>query len=567
MKALDKALTAIEKATGSSFLQTAAADRVKQIVSRNTDMDDSDRDAVMAFLQNQDSAADSGEIIGILKTMQEEMNAAFKEMSDTEAKAIEDFEALVAEKLKEGESLQVMIEEKLVRTGELAVKITELKNELEDTQESLSEDEKMLNGLEEKCAAKKKEWAERQKLRQEELLAIADTIKILNDDDALELFKKTLPGSSLLQVKISSRDVIQTARKALKGKHDPRLSFIALALRGKSVNMGGVIKMIDEMTVTLGEEQKSDDDKKLYCEKEFDTSEDKKKELARAVSKLEKAIEENKSAIATLEEEIKALAEAIKESDKAVAEATEQRKEENEDFTANAAANAACKELIAFAKNRLNKFYNPKLYKAPPKRQLTEADRQTLAAGGTLAPTAAPGGIAGTGVTVFAQVSAHVQRKDAPAAPPPVGTYSPKGEESNGVIGMIDSLVADLKKEMSEATTTEKDAQSDYEEMMSDSATKRAEDLKSIANKSGMKAELEEDLANTKAEHMATTKELMATEQYIAQLHGECDWLIQNFDLRKQARDEEVESMTKAKAVLSGADYSFLQKSLRLRGH
>merc|ERR1719213_1090391 len=131
---------------------------------------------------------------------------------------------------------------------------------------------------------------------------------------------------------------------------------------------------------------------------------------------------------------------------------------------------------------------------------------------------------------------------------------------------MIDSIVADLKKELAEATTTEKDAQSDYEEMMSDSATKRAEDLKSIANKSGMKAQFEEDLANTKAEHMATTKELMATEQYIAQLHGECDWLIQNFDLRKQARDEEVESMKKAKAVLSGADYSFLQKSLRLRG-
>jgi hypothetical protein len=43
--------------------------------------------------------------------------------------------------------------------------------------------------------------------------------------------------------------------------------------------------------------------------------------------------------------------------------------------------------------NRLNKFYNPKLYKAPPKRVLSEEDQITVNMGGTLAPTAAPGGL------------------------------------------------------------------------------------------------------------------------------------------------------------------------------
>merc|ERR1719420_901826 len=102
---------------------------------------------------------------------------------------------------------------------------------------------------------------------------------------------------------------------------------------------------------------------------------------------------------------------------------------------------------------------------------------------------------------------------------------------------------------MSEAKTTEQDAQKDYEEMMSDSATKRADDTKTIADKSGMKAQLEEDLANTKEEHAGKTKELMATEMYIMQLHGECDWLIQNFELRKQARADETDNLKKAKAV------------------
>merc|ERR1712072_395121 len=102
-----------------------------------------------------------------------------------------------------------------------------------------------------------------------------------------------------------------------------------------------------------------------------------------------------------------ALQDSIKALDKSVADATEQRKEENEDFTELMASDSAAKELLGFAKNRLNKFYNPSLYKAPPKRVLSEEDRITVSMGGTLAPTAAPGGIAGTGVVALADVSAH----------------------------------------------------------------------------------------------------------------------------------------------------------------
>merc|ERR1711862_471508 len=133
----------------------------------------------------------------------------------------------------------------------------------------------------------------------------------------------------------------------------------------------------------------------------------------------------------------------IKELDKSVAEATEQRKADNADYKELMASDAAAKEILQFAKNRLNKFYNPKLYKPPPKRELSEEDRATLAAGGTLAPTAAPGGIAGTGVEVFADVSEHSQAKPPPPPEAP-GAYQKKSEESGGVIAMIDLLVKDL---------------------------------------------------------------------------------------------------------------------------
>merc|ERR1719215_1885013 len=183
-----------------------------------------------------------------------------------------------------------------------------------------------------------------------------------------------------------------------------------------------------------------------------------KKGLERSIANLDKAIEKAKEGISALTDELAALAAGIKALDKSVADATEQRKEENEEYTELMASDGAASEILGFAKNRLNKFYNPSLYKAPPKRELTDEDRATLAAGGTLAPTAAPGGIAGTGVTVLADVSQHGVAKPPPPPEAP-GAYKKKSEESTGVIAMIDLLVKDLDKEMTVAKAEEKDAQ------------------------------------------------------------------------------------------------------------
>lgn len=317
--------------------------------------------------------------------------------------------------------------------------------------------------------------------------------------------------------------------------------------------------MIDNLVATLKQEQLDDDSKQEYCAKQLDTSDDKKKSLEHSLSDLETVIAETKDGIASTKSDIDGLEAGIKALDKAVAEATEQRKEENEDFTELMASDSAAKELLGFAKNRLNKFYNPRLYKAPPKRTLSEEDRITLNMGGTLAPTAAPGGIAGTGVTVLSQVNQHDQDVVAPPPPPEApGAYKKKSESSNGVIAMLDLLIKDLDKEMTEAETQEKDSQNDYEKMMRDSSSKRAEDSKMLTEKESTLAELESSLQTSKENKASTTKELGATLKYIQSLHAECDWLMQYFDVRKEARDSEIDSLGKAKAVLSGADFSLL---------
>merc|ERR1719456_1298561 len=163
--------------------------------------------------------------------------------------------------------------------------------------------------------------------------------------------------------------------------------------------------MIDDMVVTLDKEQSDDEAQKTWCNQEFDSAED---------------------TIAKLVTEITELTDGIHALDKSVEEQTEQRQEEHKDFVQTAAENNAALQLLDVAKNRLNKFYNPAVYKPPPKRELTEEERLYVASGGVLT-TPAPGGIAGTGIgsPLFLQM----RSKDVDAPPPPpetAGAYQKK---------------------------------------------------------------------------------------------------------------------------------------------
>merc|ERR1719364_440895 len=265
-----------------------------------------------------------------------------------------------------------------------------------------------------------------------------------------------------------------------------------------------------------------------------------------------------KTQLAGTVDQIKSLMAGIVALDKAVAEAGEMRREEHADYVGLMTSNGAAIELIGFAKNRLNKFYNQKLYKAPPKRELSREDRIAVNMGGTMAPTNPPGGIAGTGVTALV---------DSGVAPPPppetYGAYAKKGEMSSGVTAMMDMLTADLDKEIQTMQVEEKEAQAEYEEFMATSAAKRAADTKSIAEKEAAKAGLEADLVAQEKEKKETMAEAMAKAEFLKDLHLECDWLLSNFEARKAARAGEVDALKSAKAVLSGADYSLVQTARR----
>merc|ERR1719335_1278582 len=195
--------------------------------------------------------------------------------------------------------------------------------------------------------------------------------------------------------------------------------------------------------------------------------------------------------------------------------------------------------LVEKAKNRLQKFYNPTLYKAPPKKEMS-MEEKIMQAGSLV----------------------QIRRSEFDVAPPPPpetfeGGVVKKSEKSAGVIGLMDNIINDLGSDMKDMEYEEKTAQKDYGELMADSQASRAGDVKSLSGKKSSKAEIEGKLMTSKETRAATATDLKTIATTIQDLHASCDFILQNFDLRLEARTNEVESLKQAKAVLAGASFSF----------
>jgi len=510
------------------------------------DMSNVDRQLMTAFLEGKEDgyAPASSQIIGILKAMKASMEEDLAGMEKGEANAKASYQEIVGAKGKEIKTNAKIVEDKTDRKGKVGVKIEELREDSDDTSASLKEDKKFLADLEKNCQKQAEEWAVIKHTRAEELTAISETIKILNDDDALELFKKTLPSPSLLQMTLRGKEVRQRALQMLHAPHrsgDARIDLLALSVRSKKISFEKVLNKIDGLIKLLGEEQVADDEKKAYCEKEIKANEVAKKELQVGIVELTKFIDETQDAIATFDEEIEKLTAGIRDLDRSVKEATANRKAENKEHQDVLASNTAAKELLKMAKKRLNKFYNPK-----------EASSEQESA-----PESAP---------ALVQVAARMRRSSADSAPAPppetLGAYAKKGGESSGVVGMVDTLINDLDKEIAEMEVEEKDAQADYEQYVQDSADKRATDSKSLAEKESALAAAEEARGKAKLEKKSKKEEEYSTAKLLRDLHVECDFLLTNYETRKEARAEELKTLKKEKEVLSGTEFALLQTSV-----
>ena len=161
ISAIKQAVAALTKGMTGGFLQTTSASLLRKIVLTKGDaIQDDDREAILSFLSGKHSSSyvpQSGEVTGILKDMGDSFSKSLADASDTEANAIKEFEAVVAAKAKEIDTLTMSVEAKTSKSGALGMSIVEMKGDLSSSEMALLDDQKLLGELESGCATKDKE--------------------------------------------------------------------------------------------------------------------------------------------------------------------------------------------------------------------------------------------------------------------------------------------------------------------------------------------------------------------------------------------------------------------------
>merc|ERR1719503_439442 len=489
----------------------------------------SERKALAAFVQNPESALiqhkagyapQSGEIFGILKQMKESFETNLADTQKEEMTNQNAYDELKAAKEEEIAAGQEQIDAKTQELATTDEKNAQSKEDLEDTQAQLSADEEFLAMLKEKCSTTDAEWEERQKTRQMEMEACSKALAVLSSDDAHDLFTKTFNPSFLQQGSAAHSQQRSKASELLsavaKKFHNPRLSTLANQVKLDAFTR--VKKAIDDMVTQLIKEKEDEIKHKDFCVEEFNTNQLQTEKKEREKEDLLAKIEDLQMTIKTLTSEIDTLKSEIAEMQVQMKRAGEDREKENKDFQQTVADQRASQKLLAAALNILKGFYEKK--------------------------------------------ESFLQKQEPAGPPPPPGFKEfKKNAGAGGVMGMIQQIINDAKAMEAEAIRAEEDAQKAYEGFVKDTNASVDTKNKDIANKSEEKARSEEDLVQANTEKESVLIELEQLSNYNAELHASCDFILKNFEIRQTARDEEVEALKQAKAILSGADFEALIQS------
>lgn len=538
--ALSKAILAIEKGSGGSFLQASNA-QLLQKLSLTMDMAVADRDMLAAFIGGAGGQTPpSAEILGILKQLHDTMTSDLAKADKQLAVAMMNFESLLQSKRNILTTSIQAIEERTRREGELAVEIAQLKHELADFNRNSANDQHFFANSLMAMKQREEEWNVYLQVQSQETITIMETIKLLNEDDATELFKKTLPSPavSFLQLPASGREVREQALAKLRkaSTSDPRVNLLEMAVRGQKVGFDQLVAKLDELSSLLKEEQTEDDRKKAFCESMIDKAEDETKAAHRTALDTKSVMQNMENSLDELIQNIDGVTKSIADLDKHVAEATAMRKQENSLAMESLATNNAAMELLEMAKNKLLKFYGPRLIPWKPAAALSQR---------------------GSSSKQQAQQSQQKALAERFGEEPQADfAYEKKTAESGGAIAMMNLLKELIVKKTTMLQTQEQIDQEEYQKVIEDSAAKRRIDVSTLATWRNARAELEADLHEVRGNFESHEGAVATAQRELSYLHRDCDWLLQNFKLRQEARLNELEAMQEARAVLSGADYS-----------
>merc|ERR1719428_1318843 len=307
----------------------------------------------------------SGQIFGILSQMKDEFGKNLIAAQKEEMEALIAYHEMKSAKEAELAAARTALDTKTQDLADTQAKVAQAKQDLEDTQAAMAADQEFLVDLKEKCAISDKEYAERSKTRADEIVAIGETIKILTDDDARDLFGKTM---SLLQI----HSAVESAAAQGKARDRAAQQIIKMAKKHRnwvlatlavSVQLDAftkVKKAMDDMIAELKVQQAEEVKKNGFCKAELDKNEDTIKEKKYLQEDLEAKIADLEGTIETLTNDIKALKATIAENHIQLKRAGEDRAAQNKEFQQVVADQRATVVILNKALARLQKFYAPK---------------------------------------------------------------------------------------------------------------------------------------------------------------------------------------------------------------
>merc|ERR1719443_1570360 len=468
-----------------------------------------------------------------LTTMKEEFEANLAQEQKDEEKAKADFEGMAKAKSEQIATGKEKLDALEGANADNQKALSDAKENLELTREQRSKDVEFLRNLKTTCMDLDQQWAQRSKTRAMETQAVSEALKIITADDNMDLLRNTagfIQVNQESQMKMRRTRAMAFLRSAAhspsfeaddllaawhsRGTQDQKVSMLgaaggprmALSTLAVSIGLDSFTKIkeaMDKMVAELKQEQEEEVKFKTYCEKELNLNEkstyektEQKEDLEALIAKLGKQIKKLKEEIATANAQ-------IADTETAILKASQVREGENAEFQTVVADQRATQDILNKALGKLKEFYK-------------------TAKGGALLQKASQ----------EPPVKFNSYKKNAGASP---------------VIGMIEQIIEDSKALESEAVAGETSAQADYEKFVADSNASIKDLSNSVAAKTKARSQAKEDNEQAKSDLDSTNGELTSLAMTEEDLHGECDWVMKNFEARQKARLAEMEAISQAK--------------------
>jgi len=503
-------------------------------------------------IQQKNMQPQSGMIQGILKGMYDSFTADLESKNADQALRQKTYEELTSTKDSELNTLKSTLAKKKETVGDDTKTLTDSSIERDETQKQLKADEKFFEDTKLSCKNQADAWAERSRLRTEELAGINKAVEILTSDEAAATFGRST--SMLMQIShagsaahVRKNAAFGALKTVARRHHSLRLaSLAALVQTSTEGHFGAVISTIDKQLGDLRAEEQDDIDLKDYCKGEEDKTANEIEDLQHKMTNLQGHIDRLNSKKKELQADIVTTEGDITDTENAMAEALSTRNTEHEDFKsalkddmdAVALLAQAIDALTAFSKN--NKLPLGLLQKKHHKHHKHYSHSHSHA------------------VSHAKQPEYSVDEDKAPETFSD-GGYGGKSSEGGGIVSIIGYIKEDLENEIATTKKAEARAQADY-------AEQRKAALEALAALKTKKNTLETQEADTdeKITDSIEEKQVQNTmkgqkEQYKDSLKPRCEWIKGAFDTRASKRNDEIEGLLQAKSSLSGTT-GFLQR-------